>query len=130
MNQDDDIISENEDEQFETKTPERRHTPRQKKQLDYKHETRITPASGSNRRKALKLIPHIERRKFRRALENVTQHSMGDEDAGLISADELKNIKQASFTIHNAHKTKPVKLEEAIKIKKQRRQERNRKPQV
>ncbi len=102
--------------------PERKQSPFRKKQLDYKHQVRLESSGNRGYRKALKLLPHMERRSFRHALDAATQAARRDEDARLTVKDDLKTLKRSSFTRLVARKTLP--LREVLRRKQEHRAER------
>lgn len=102
--------------------PERKISPYRKKQLDYKRETRFLSSGNRGYRRAAKLLPHVERRSYRRALEAASHAAERDEEAELTSGDDLKQIKRAKFTRFVARKA--VHLKEALQYKQQKRVER------
>ncbi len=106
----------------DVKLPERKQSPFRKKQLDYKHQVRLVSSGNRGYRKALKLLPHIERRSFRHALDAVTQAARRDDDAGLTVNDDLKTLKRSNFTRLVTRKTLP--LREALQRKQEHRVER------
>lgn len=110
------------DETPDVELPHRKESPYHKKQRDYKNETR--PVSSGNRgyRKALKLLPHLERRSYRHNLNAATSAARRDEDAELTSADAVKGLKRSKFSLMMERKTVPLK--EAIKARKESRQAR------
>ena len=99
--------------------PERKLSPYRKKQLDYKHETRFLSSGNRGYRRAAKLLPHVERRSYRRALEAASHAAERDEEAELTSGDDLKQIKRSKFTRLVARKA--VHLREALQYKQQKR---------
>ncbi|HEX2914593.1 MAG TPA: hypothetical protein VH186_27575 [Chloroflexia bacterium] len=103
--------------------PERKLSPYRKKQLDYKHQLR--PLSSGNRgyRRAVKLLPHLERRSYRRALDAATQAAIRDEDMELISADIVKSTKRWQYKKLVDRKSIPLK--EVLERKKELRKARD-----
>ncbi|MBN9387770.1 MAG: hypothetical protein J0I20_06970 [Chloroflexi bacterium] len=108
--------------------PHRKESPYHKKQRDYKHEARSLSSGNRGYRKALKLLPHLERRSYRRALDAATKEAGRDEDAELTSADKLKTYKRSMFSRLVDRKTVPLK--EAIKARKESREARSNRKQV
>ncbi len=121
--QDEEFFEDGIEETPDIELPHRKKSPYHKKQLDYKHEAR--PLSSGNRgyRKALKLLPHIERRSYRRALDAATQKATRDEEAELTSGDKLKTLKRSMFS--RMVNRKAVPLKEAIQARKESRQARS-----
>ena len=107
----------------EIELPHRKESPYHKKQRDYKHEARLLTSGNRGYRKALKLLPHIERRSYRRALDAATKAAQGDEEAEMTSADKLKTLKRSMFSRLVSRKAVPLK--EAIRARKDSRQARS-----
>jgi hypothetical protein len=103
--------------------PHRKESPYHKKQRDYKHEVRSLSSGNRGYRKALKLLPHLERRSYRRALDAATQEARRDEEAELTSGDKLKTLKRSMFS--RLVNRKMVPLKEAIQARKDSRQARS-----
>src|SRR4051812_27467040 len=111
-----DVQDEPTEDPTEVTLPERKMSPYRKKQLDYKHQVRAISSGNRGYRRALKLLPHIERRSYRRALDATTHAAALDEDAELTSADDLKVVKRSKFSRLVERKTLP--LRDALKRKK------------
>lgn len=123
-----DLYDESIEETNEPTLPERKQSPYRKKQLDYKHQVRLLSSGNRGYRRALKLLPHIERRSYRRALDAATNAARRDEDAELTSADNLKTVKRSMFSRLVSRKAVP--LREALRTKQASRMARsNRKRQ-
>lgn len=103
----------------EVELPRRKLSPYRKKQLDYKHQVRTVSSGNRGYRNALKLLPHLERRSFRRAQDAATHAALVDGEAELTSADDLKSIKRSRFSRLLERKTQPLKA--AIQHKKEQR---------
>lgn len=103
--------------------PHRKESPYHKKQRDYKHEARTLSSGNRGYRKALKLLPHLERRSYRHTLNTATKAAGGDEDAELTSADKLKTYKRSMFSRLVDRKSVPLK--DAIKARKESREARS-----
>ncbi len=101
---------------------ERKLSPYRKKQLDYKRQSRFLSSGNRGYRRASKLLPHLERRSYRRALDTATHAAELDSEAELTSADNLKSIKRSQFK--QLVERKAVRLREAVQIKKAKRQAR------
>ena len=102
--------------------PHRKESPYRKKQRDYKHESRLVSSGNRGYRKALKLLPHLERRNYRHVLNAATNAAKRDEEAELTSADQIKGLKRSRFSLMLNRKAVP--LREAIKAKQASRQAR------
>ncbi len=111
--------SDDTDNDDELNLPERKKSPYRKKQLDYKHQVRFMSSGNRGYRRASKLLPHIERRSYRRALEAATHAAERDQDAELTSGDDLKMVKRSQFTHLIARKA--LRLKEALQAKQQQR---------
>ena len=102
--------------------PHRKLSPYQKKQRDYKHESRLVSSGNRGYRKALKLLPHLERRTYRRVLNAATSAARRDEEAELTSADKIRGLKRSMFSLMVVRKAVP--LREALKARQASRQAR------
>jgi hypothetical protein len=92
------------------------NNPLTAKQLDYKHQVRLLSSGNRGYRRALKLLPQLERRSYRRALDAATNAARRDEDAELTSADKLKTLRRSMFSRLITRKAVP--LREALQTKK------------
>jgi hypothetical protein len=111
-----DLYDESIEETTEPTLPERKQSPYRKKQLDYKHQVRLLSSGNRGYRRALKLLPQLERRSYRRALDAATNAARRDEDAELTSADKLKTLRRSMFS--HLITRKAVPLREALQTKK------------
>ncbi|MDB5079818.1 MAG: hypothetical protein JWP00_1742 [Chloroflexi bacterium] len=111
-----DLYDESVEETNEPTLPERKLSPYRKKQLDYKHQVRLISSGNRGYRKALKVLPHIERRSYRRALDAVTNAARRDEEAELTSGDLLRTLKRHMFSRLVSRKAVP--LREALQARK------------
>ncbi len=102
--------------------PHRKESPYQKKQQDYKHESRLVSSGNRGYRRALKLLPHLERRTYRRVLNAATSAARRDEEAELTSADKLRSLKRSMFSLMIARKAVP--LREALQARQTSREAR------
>jgi hypothetical protein len=111
-----DLYDESIEETTEPTLPERKQSPYRKKQLDYKHQVRLLSSGNRGYRRALKLLPQLERRSYRRALDAATNAARRDEDAELTSADKLKTLRRSMFSRLVTRKALP--LREALQTKR------------
>jgi hypothetical protein len=111
-----DLYDESIEETTEPTVPERKQSPYRKKQLDYKHQVRLLSSGNRGYRRALKLLPQLERRSYRRALDAATNAARRDEDAELTSADKLKTLRRSMFSRLITRKAVP--LREALQTKR------------
>lgn len=126
--QDEEFFDVDTEETPDIELPHRKESPYKKKQRDYKHESRLISSGNRGYRKALKLLPHLERRSYRRALDAATKAAGRDEEAELTSADKLKTLKRSMFS--RLVDRKPVPLKEAIKARKESREARSNRKRV
>lgn len=96
----------------------------QRKREDYRHQVR-RQTGGASYRKAVRRLPHLERKIHRHQLNTATRRALRDQDAADNGAGELDAIKHARAGISNnfMRRRREIPLAESISWRRQKRRQ-------